>query len=341
MPRNGSREVVVITGGTAGVGRATARLFAEKGAAVAVLARGQERLDATLQELKALGAEALALPVDVADAAKVEEAAQRIEETLGPIDIWINAAMTSVFAPVWETRPDEYLRVTQVTYLGYVHGTLSALKRMRPRNKGMIVQVGSALAYRGIPLQSAYCAGKHAIQGFMDSLRAELLHEKSKVRVCMVHLPAVNTPQFDWVLSRLPNKPQPVPPIYQPEVPARAIHMAAHSDRREWLVGWPTYRAIWGNYLAPGYADRFLARFGFGSQQTGEPEPPGRPDNLWAPAPGNFGSHGRFDSRAQDGSPLLWLSRFRAPIALGALGALALSSFAMAFARRSRPLLRG
>jgi NAD(P)-dependent dehydrogenase (short-subunit alcohol dehydrogenase family) len=342
MSSQGKREIVVITGGTAGVGRATARLFASRGAAVAVLARGQERLDATLAELKATGAEAIALPVDVADAEGVEAAASRIERELGPIDIWINNAMTSVFAPVWETRPEEFLRVAQVTYLGCVHGTLAALKRMRPRGSGSIVQVGSALAYRGIPLQSAYCASKHAIQGFMDSLRSELLHEQSGIRVSMVHLPAVNTPQFDWVRSRLPRKAQPVPPIYQPEVPARAIYLAAHSRRREWLLGWPTYRAIWGNYFAPGYGDRYLAEKGFGSQQTAEPESPSRPDNLWAPTPGDPGCHGRFDAQARSGSPLLWLSRFRAPIAMSGLALSALAAVGLGLIKRvaRKPAIR-
>lgn len=311
-----SPEVVVITGATAGVGRATARLFASRGAWVAILARGPERLDATRKELEELGAKALAIPTDVADAAQVEAAAARVEQELGPIDIWINCAMVSVFSRVWEMLPEEYLRVTQVTYLGYVHGALAALKRMRPRNAGAIIQVGSALAYRGIPLQSAYCGAKHAINGFTDSLRTELLNEKSAIRVSMVELPAINTPQFTWVKSRLPHRAQPVPPIYQPEVPARAIYIAAHARRREWLLGWPTYRAIWGNMIAPGLADRYLAKNGIASQQTSEPEDPHRPDNLWNPPPGDYGCHGAFDSRAQSGSPLLWISRHRGKLAL-------------------------
>ncbi|MBW8890052.1 MAG: SDR family oxidoreductase [Fibrobacteres bacterium] len=334
MEQHKNGEVVVITGGTAGVGRAVARRFAVAGASVAVIARGKDRLDATLAELQALGVRALALQADVADAAAVEAAAERVEKELGPIDIWVNNAMTSVFSPVWEMKPEEYARVTQVTYLGFVHGALAALRRMRPRDRGTIVLVGSALAYRGIPLQSAYCASKHAIQGFMDSLRSELLHVGSRVHVCMVNLPAVNTPQFAWVKSRLPNKAQPVPPIYQPEVPAEAIYRAAHSRRREWLIGWPTYRAIWGNYIAPGFADRVLAKMGFSSQQGGQAEDPGRPDNLWSPPPGDYGCHGSFDALAHDRSPLLWLSRFRARIGLGLLGAA--SALALAMGRRRR-----
>lgn len=328
MAEKDAREIVVITGGTAGVGRATARHFARKGAAVAILARGKERLDATLREIETYGVPALAISADVADPAQVEEAAGEVERKLGPISIWINNAMASVFSPVWEMRPEEYLRVTQVTYLGYVHGTLAALKSMRPRNRGAIVQVGSALAYRGIPLQSAYCGSKHAVQGFTDSLRTELLHEKSRIHACMVELPAVNTPQFNWVKSRLPGKPQPVPPIYQPEVPAKAIYLAAHSRRREWLVGWPTYWAIWGNYIAPGYADAYLARNGFSSQQTREPKDPDRPDNLWSPPPGDYGCHGRFDKKAREGSPLLWMSRYRAGLAAAMAATAAMAGLA-------------
>jgi short-subunit dehydrogenase len=335
MESGKNTEVVVITGGTAGVGRAVACRFAASGAAVAVIARGKDRLDATVAEIESEGVRALALQADVADAGAVEAAAERVERELGPIDIWINNAMTSVFSPVWDMKPEEYARVTQVTYLGFVHGALAALRRMRPRNRGTIVLVGSALAYRGIPLQSAYCASKHAIQGFMDSLRSELLHEGSRVHVCMVNLPAVNTPQFAWVKSRLPNKAQPVPPIYQPEVPAEAIYRAAHSRRREWLIGWPTYRAIWGNYVAPGVADRVLAKMGYGSQQTKQAEDPGRPDNLWSPPPGDYGCHGSFDALAHDNSPLLWLSRFRARIGLGLLGAASAAALAFGLRRKA------
>lgn len=329
------KEVVVITGGTAGVGRATARLFADRGAAVAVLSRGRERLEATREELRSRGIPALALSVDVADPAQVEDAAAAVEEALGPIDIWINNAMVSVFSKVWDMRPEEFLRVTQVTYLGYVHGTQAALKRMRGRNAGRIVQVGSALAFRGIPLQSAYCGAKHAIQGFTESLRTELRNEGSAVRVSMVHLPAVNTPQFEWVKTRLPRRAQPVPPIYQPEVPARAIYAAAHSGRREWFLGWPTYKAVWGNRLAPGIADARLASKGVLSQQTAEPENPTRPDNLWLPPPGDYGCHGRFDDRSRTGSPLFWISRFRALLGWSGL-ALGTASIAAASVFRSR-----
>lgn len=323
MRKAGRKEVVVITGATAGVGRATARHFARHGASVAILSRGVERLEATRQEIEAIGVPVLALPVDVADPAAVEKAAEEVENTLGPIDIWINNAMVSVFSKVWDMQPEEFLRVTQVTYLGYVNGTMAALKRMRARNAGTIVQVGSALAYRGIPLQSAYCGAKHAVQGFTESLRTELRIEKSAIRATMVHLPAVNTPQFDWVKSRLPHRAQPVPPIYQPELPAKAIYIAAHSDRKEWLIGWPTYKAVWGNMIAPGIADKRLAAMGVSSQQTSEPEDPSRPDNLWSPPAGDYGCHGRFDDQARDGSPLLWISRHRLKLALGgfALGA--------------------
>jgi len=318
-------RVVVITGGTAGVGRATARLFAGKGASIAVLSRGKDRLEATRKELATLGARVLAIPTDVADAQQVETAARIVEDELGPIDVWINNAMASVFSPIAEMKPEEYLRVTQVTYLGYVHGTMAALKRMRPRDKGIIIQVGSALAYRGIPLQSAYCAAKHAVVGFTASLRTELMHDNSRVRVCLVHLPAVNTPQFSWVKSRLSRRAQPVPPIYQPEIIAKAIHWASHRDRREILVGFPTYRAIWGNKIAPSWADHFLAANGFMAQQTQQPENPSRPDNLWEPPAGDYGCHGDFDARATSHSPLLWLTMHRKQLALAAVAVIALA----------------
>lgn len=304
-------EVVVITGASAGVGRAVAQRFARDGAHIALLARGPDGLEGARRDVEALGGKALVIQTDVADAGAVERAAAMVEQEFGPIDIWINNAMVSVFSPVKEMKPEEYRRVTEVTYLGYVYGTLAALKRMLPRDRGVIVQVGSALAYRGIPLQSAYCAAKHAIQGFCDSLRSELIHDGSSVRVAMVQLPAINTPQFSWVKSRLPRKPQPVPPIYQPEVAAEAILFAARNDRRELYVGYPTVEAIVGDKIAPGLADRYLAKNGYDSQQTDEPVEPDRRDNLWEPVPGDHGAHGSFDSRASASSPQLWASMNR------------------------------
>ena len=315
-------EVVVITGASAGVGRATAREFARHGAHVALVARGREGLEGARREVEQLGGRALVLPLDVSDADAVERAAEATERELGPIDIWVNNAMVSVFSPVKKMRPEEYRRVTEVTYLGYVYGTLAALKRMLPRDRGMIVQVGSALAYRGIPLQSAYCGAKHAIQGFMDSLHAELLHDESNVRVTMVQLPAMNTPQFSWVKSRLPREPQPVPPIYQPEVGARAVYWAAHNERRELYVGWPTVKAIVGNKVAPGFGDWYLAQTGYDAQQTGEPVSPERRDNLWEPVPGDHGARGHFDERSSESSPQLWATTHRGLFALAGVGAL-------------------
>ena len=295
-------EVVVITGASAGLGRATAREFGRHGAKVALIARGIEGLEAAKREIEIAGGSAMALPLDVADANAIEDAAVAIEDELGPIDIWVNNAMASVFSPVKEMKADEYKRVTEVTYLGVVYGTLAALKRMLPRNRGTIVQVGSALVYRSIPLQSAYCAAKHAIAGFTDSLRCELIHDKSRVRVTMVQMPALNTPQFGWVKSRLKHKAQPVPPIFQPEVGARAIYWAAHHKQREIYAGWPTVEAIIGNKIAPGWLDRYLGNTGFDSQQTSEPEDPERPDNLWNPVKGDHGAHGAFDQRAHESS---------------------------------------
>jgi len=322
-------EVVVVTGASAGVGRAVVRRFARSRASIVLLARGQTGLDATRREVEAAGGRALAISVDVADAEAVEEAAARTEAELGPIDVWINNAMTSVFSPVKQMQADEYRRVTEVTYLGAVHGTLAALRRMLPRNRGSIVQVGSALAYRGIPLQSAYCAAKHAIQGFMDSLRAELIHDGSAVRVTSVHLAAMNTPQFGWVKSRLPNKAQPVPPIFQPEVAAEAIHWAAHHGRREIWVGTPTVKAILGNRVAGGLLDWYLARTGVESQQTTEPEDPRRPHNLWSPVDGDHGARGAFGERARDRSPQAWLATHRVTstaLAIATLTGLALAA---------------
>lgn len=310
-PRRPRPEIVVVTGASAGVGRAVVRRFAQEGATIALLARGVDGLEGARREVEAAGGRALVLPTDVSDWAQVDAAAARIERELGPIDVWVNNAMVSVLSPVKAMRPEEYRRVTEVTYLGVVHGTLAALHRMLPRNRGTIVQVGSALAYRGIPLQSAYCAAKHAIQGFMDSLRAELLHDGSRVHVSTVHLAAMNTPQFSWVKSRLPHRAQPVPPIYQPELAADAVFFAAHSRRRAVWVGWPTAITIVGNRLAPGLGDRYLGATGFASQQTDEPEDPSRPDNLWEPVSGDHGAHGRFDARATDVSPQLWASTHR------------------------------
>jgi len=300
------QETVVITGASAGLGRATAREFGRHGARVGLLARGIDGLEAAKREIEDLGGSAVAIPTDVADAAAIEGAANIIEEQLGPIDIWINNAMTSVFSPVKEMKPDEYKRVTDVTYLGVVYGTMAALKRMLPRNRGMIVQVGSALVYRSIPLQSAYCAAKHAVAGFTDSLRCELIHDKSDVRITMVQMPALNTPQFRWVKSRLKYKAQPVPPIFQPEIGAKAVYYAAHHHRREIYVGWPTVEAIIGNKIAPQVLDHHLGRTGYASQQTSEPENPNRPNNLWEPVAGDHGAHGVFDNRAQLKSYEVW-----------------------------------
>jgi len=300
------RKIVVVTGASAGVGRATVRAFARQGADVGLLARGVDGLEAARREVESFGGRAVVVPTDVADADQVEAAAERIERELGPIDVWVNNAMASVFSPVKELQADEVKRVTEVTYLGVVYGTLAALKRMLPRDAGAIVQVGSALAYRGIPLQAAYCGAKHAIQGFTESLRCELLHDGSRVHVGMVQLPAMNTPQFDWVKSRLPRQPQPVPPIYAPEIAADAIVWAATARRRELSVGAPTLAAIWGNKIASGLLDRYLARTGYDSQQTDAPADPNRPDNLWAPLPGDHGAHGRFGARATHSSPQTW-----------------------------------
>jgi NAD(P)-dependent dehydrogenase (short-subunit alcohol dehydrogenase family) len=326
----GRPEVVVVTGASAGVGRAVVRRFAREGAHIALLARGADGLEGARRDVEEAGGKALVLPTDVARWDEVDRAAARTEEAFGPIDIWINNAMTSVFSPVRDMHAYEYRRVVEVTYLGTVHGTLAALQRMLPRDRGSIVQVGSALAYRGIPLQSAYCAAKHATQGFMDSLYSELIHDGSHVRACMVHLPAMNTPQFEWVRSRLPRKAQPVPPIFEPEVAAEAIFWAAHNDRRELWVGGPTVQTIVGNRIAPGVLDRILARKGYEAQQTDEPEDPGRPDNLWRPVDGDHGAHGRFGDRAVDRSAQLWAATHRKGIALGALVGVGLAAIGFA-----------
>jgi NAD(P)-dependent dehydrogenase (short-subunit alcohol dehydrogenase family) len=327
--------VVVITGASAGVGRATVRAFARQGADIGLLARGVDGLEAARREVEAAGGRAIAIPTDVADADRVEAAADRIERELGPIDIWVNNAMVSVFSPVKELTPDEIRRVTEVTYLGVVYGTLAALKRMLPRDRGSIVQVGSALAYRGIPLQAAYCGAKHAVQGFTESLRCELLHDGSGVHVSIVNLPAMNTPQFDWVKSRLPREPQPVPPIYQPEIAADAIVWASSQRRREISVGGTTVAVIWANKIASGVLDRYLARTGYDSQQTDRPVAPNRRDNLWEPVPGDHGAHGRFASRSIDFSVQAWINEHLTAVAAAAIVGMTLVNIVgRAFERR-------
>jgi NAD(P)-dependent dehydrogenase (short-subunit alcohol dehydrogenase family) len=324
---------VAVTGASSGVGRATAQAFAREGATVGLIARGSEALAATAREVEALGGRPVVLECDVADPHALEAAAAALEQR-GEIEVWVNNAMVSVFAPVCEVTAEEYRRVTEVTYLGVVYGTLSALRRMRARDRGVIVQVGSALAYRGIPLQSAYCACKHAIQGFTESLRCELRHEKSKVRVTMVQLPALNTPQFDVVRTRLPRHPQPVPPIYQPEVAARAIVTAAQNPaRREWWVGASTAITLLGNALAPGIGDRYLARSGYDSQQTDNPVEPDRPDNLFDPLPGERSARGDFDEQAKTRSVQWELTRHRRVLGGVGLGA---GLLAWGAARRGR-----
>jgi NAD(P)-dependent dehydrogenase (short-subunit alcohol dehydrogenase family) len=323
-----SPRVVVVTGASGGIGRATAQKFAARGDRVALLARGARGLDGARRDVEASGGSATTYQVDTADAAAVEKVADRIEEDLGEIDVWVNVAFTSVFARFVDIEPEEFERVTQVTYLGFVNGTRSALRRMLPRDRGTIVQVGSTLAYRGIPLQSAYCGAKHATQGFHESLRTELLHEGSQVRVTMVQMPAVNTPQFSWVLSRLPRQAQPVPPIYQPEVAARAVVYAAdHPRRREYWVGGTTAATLVVNAVAPGLLDRYLARTGFDAQQTNQPKPPGQPANLWEPADGedgrDFGAHGLFDEKAHARSPQVWASQHHGTLAVVGAGLVA------------------
>jgi NAD(P)-dependent dehydrogenase (short-subunit alcohol dehydrogenase family) len=333
-------QVVVVTGASGGIGRATALAFAARGAKVALLARGEAGLAGAARDVEQAGGTALPITTDVADPDQVEAAAAQAEKALGPIDVWVNVAFTSVFAPFTDIGPAEYKRVTEVSYLGYVYGTMAALKRMLPRDAGTIVQVGSALAYRGIPLQSAYCGAKHAIQGFNESLRCELLHNKSNVRVTMVQMPAVNTPQFDWVLSRLPKPAQPVPPIYQPEVAARGVVYAAdHPARREYWVGGTTAATLAANAIAPGVLDRYLARTGYSAQQENRPQPPSHPVNLWKPADGRTGhdytAHGSFDQKSKPRSAQLWASQHHGLLG-GALLGLAGAAFAAAAGRRGR-----
>lgn len=332
-------KTVVVTGASGGIGRAAAISFARHGARVAVLARGEAGLAGVKKDVELAGGSCIAIPVDVSDADAVDRAAEKVELDLGPIDIWVNVAFSSIFARFHEISPEEYRRATEVSYLGYVYGTMAALKRMRRRNSGTLVQVGSALAYRGIPLQTAYCGAKHAIQGFNESLRCELLHEHSDIKTTMVQMPALNTTQFTWVLSRLPDKAQPVPPIYQPEVAARAIvWAAAHPRRREYWVGASTVATLMGNAIAPGILDRYLARTGFAAQQTGEPRPKDQPVNLWEPADQTVdrGYHGEFDDRSKPRSPQLWASKHHWSLAVaGAASLAAMAGFAARLVRKA------
>jgi short-subunit dehydrogenase len=328
-------SVVVITGASAGVGRATARAFARRGDSIALIAREPERLEAARAEAAALGARAtIACPLDVADAGAVEAAAGRIEEELGPIDVWVNNAMVATLAFVHETSPEDFRRVIEVTFLGQVHGTLAALRRMRPRDRGVIVMVGSALSYRAIPLQATYCSAKHAERAFADSLRCELLHEGSGVRVTSVHLPGLNTTQFGWVKTTLRRHPRPVAPAYQPEIAADAILTASDRPRREVFVGGSTVATILGNRLAPGLAERYLARTAVDGQQADIPIAPGRPDYLHAPLPGDRGAHGIFDDEAKGRSPVWWLTKHRAAVATGAASVIGGGLAALAALRR-------
>jgi short-subunit dehydrogenase len=320
--RGDGERIVVITGASAGVGRAAAQAFARCGDAVALLARGEDGLEGARKEVEGAGGRCLVVPTDVADAEQVEAAAEIVELELGPIDVWVNNAMTSVFSPARKLEPAEAERVTAVTYLGSVHGTLVALRRMLRRDRGVIVQVSSALAFRAIPLQALYCGAKHATKGFMESVRTELLHDGSAVRLTMVHLPALNTPQFELVATRLPRHPRPVAPIYQPEIAAEAIVWAAARAPRDLFVGFSTLAAVNANKVVPGLVDRYLARTSFDAQQTGEAISPGRPTNLWQPVAGDHGAHGRFDSEARTRSIHLW-GRRRRRVLTAAAGTLA------------------
>ena len=323
-------KVVVITGAGAGVGRAAATEFARNGCEVALLSRDPDRLERAAAELRSFGVRALPIPTDVADAKAVEEAADRVERELGPIDVWVNVAMATVFAPVHKLTAEEFQRGTAVTYLGQVHGTMAALKHMRPRNRGSIVCVGSALAYRSVPLQSVYCGAKFAIRGFLDALRSELYHDNIKIAVTEVDLPAVNTPQFDWARNKMGRKAQPVPPIFQPEVPARAIYFGAFNPRRNIWVGFPTVKAILANRIAPGLIDHYLAKAGYTGQLTDQPSDPDAPGNLFEPVRGAYGAHGRFDSRARTGSWEMFTSRHRDVVWAAVLVALAAGAHQLA-----------
>jgi NAD(P)-dependent dehydrogenase (short-subunit alcohol dehydrogenase family) len=325
--------VVVVTGASAGLGRAIAHGFAKRGASIGLLARNPEALNAAKSECEALGGRGLVLPVDVSEADAVETAASRVEEEFGPIDVWVNDAMVSVFSPVKEMEPSDYKRVMDVLYLGFVHGTLSALKRMLPRDRGTIIQIGSALSYRSIPLQSAYCAAKHAINGFTDSLRCELHHDQSNVQVTTVQMPAMNTTQFEWVKNRMPNDTQPVPPIYDPELTAEVVVEAgtAQKPRREYWVGTPTVLAIVGQKFIPGILDRYLGKTGYKSQQIqGEKRNPDAPNNLYAYVPGVHSARGRFSDQASRTSAEVFVTLHRGWFLLGATLALFAAGVALA-----------
>lgn len=314
--------VVVVTGASAGVGRAVVRRFAQDKAKIALIARGREGLEGARRDVEQAGGQALICECDVADYAAVEQTAELIERELGEIDIWINAAFAGILAPFMDMTMEDYERVNRVTYMGQVHGARAALDRMLPRDRGSLVLVGSALAYRGIPLQSAYCGAKHAIQGFHDSLRCELIHRKSNVHVTMVQLPGVNTPQFDWIRTTMPKKPKPASPPYQPEIAAEAIRFAAYSRRKNVMLGWPTLQAVWGDRFASAMLDHYLAATGVSGQQSEEPVEPDRQDNLYHPVPGDRGAHGRFDDTARTRSTHLWATKHRASI-VGAAAAIA------------------
>lgn len=313
--------VVVVTGSSAGLGRAIAHGFAKRGASIGLIARNPEALQAAKEECEMLGGRALILPVDVSDSVAVGEAASKVEQEFGPIDVWVNDAMVSVFSPVKEMEASDYKRVTDVLYLGFVHGTLAALKRMLPRDRGTIIQIGSALSYRSIPLQSAYCACKHAINGFTDSLRCELIHDKSNVKLTAVQMPAMNTTQFDWVKNRMPNNTQPVPPIYEPELAAEVVVAAglAKSPRREYWVGTPTVAAILGQKIIPGLLDRYLGKTGYKSQQIpDQPKDPTAPNNLYEYVPGKHSARGKFADRSTMTSMEVNILLHRNRFALGA-----------------------
>ncbi|HYE62302.1 MAG TPA: SDR family oxidoreductase [Phycisphaerales bacterium] len=337
-------QVIVITGASSGVGRATAIAFARRGCTIGLLARGEDGLAGTVRDVEAAGGRAMAVPTDVSDPHAVESAAATIEEAFGPIDVWVNNAMTAVFAPTWDMTADEFKRVTEVSYLGYVYGTLAALKRMLPRDRGVIIQVGAALAYRSIPFVSAYCAAKHAVKGFTESLRVELMHRRSRVRTTLVHLPAMNTPAFRTIRNKMPRRVQPIPPIYQPELAAEAILWSVSHARRELFVGWPTIKAVFGNRIAPRTADRWLATSALDHALYDGPNDPDQPDALFSPVPGDQGAHGDFDHRSRDVSWALWADmnrRWLAPAAFATLGLLAASlipTFRAAGRARQRPL---